>query len=106
MGPPLVPPNYPEDTFFAECVTAGFGMPPTNTSVLASFCTQDFFGAQSFGAHQTTIRLHLMTAPLDFLVFCPEAVPLLSPGPLAHDFSGLDATDLFWGAWRQARFPP
>ena len=104
-GPPLVPTNYPEDTFFAECVTLGHGTPPPNTSVLAAFCTQDYFGAQSFGAHQARTRLEHMNAPLDFLVFCPETVPLLQPGPV-HDLSSFDADELFWGVWRQARFPP
>lgn len=104
-GPPLVKPNYPEDLFFAECVTMGFGRPPPNASWVAAFCTQDAFRARSFGAHRVHDRLNWFQDAFDFLLYCPEAVSLALPGP-EHVSSSLDASDSFWGSWRQARFPP
>ncbi|KAL4458192.1 hypothetical protein ABPG75_013057 [Micractinium tetrahymenae] len=104
-GPPRVPTTYPEDTFYSECVTLGHGSPPPGAAWTAAFCTQDTFVKRSFGAHRIHDRLGWFRDMFDFLVYCPEAVPLLLPGP-DHNLSSVDAADSFWGAWRQACFAP
>ncbi len=97
----LVPPSYPEDLFFSECVMLGYGRPPPNASWVAAFCTQDAFVKRSFGAHRVHDRLLWAGDMFDFLMYCPENVPLLLP----ESHHTPDASDFFWGAWRQARFP-
>lgn len=97
-----LPSSYPEDLLFSRCVDEGLGAPPPNSAWVAAFCSQDAYEARSMGAHRIHDRLRRAQL-LDFLIYCPEAAPLLtSPGADAN-LSAPGAGQVFWDEWRHAR---
>jgi len=67
---PDIPPAYPEDVFFSNCVEKSPNKPKRAVD-LANFCTQDSFERKSFGAHKTWYMKKGHAEP--FYKFCPAA---------------------------------
>jgi hypothetical protein len=59
---------YPEDILFSECVNT-FGTKPESAKILNTFCSQEFYEENSFGAH----RIKLINKKTSFLEYCYEA---------------------------------
>ena len=65
-----------EDVFFSNCVEAGFGEKPLDGMHLSSFCSQNNFLTDSFGAHRIHDSMAKAQIPA-FLDYCPEARPFI-----------------------------
>jgi hypothetical protein len=63
--------TFPEDVFFSNCVEQGFGQKPPDAATVQTFCTQNTFGKQSWGAHKPALLEKSHTKA--FLEYCPSA---------------------------------